>query len=119
MASIVLMPRKEFIILIDGQPEIKGKFGTWALKRFCLKKNYNLYQLNTALANFSIDDAVEFILSAVEQSFRELKTKDSFPYTDVDVCVWIDELGGISSDEVTKLFNHAGDEQKKTNLEAA
>lgn len=117
---IELKPRKEFTITLESGQTISGKFGTWALKRFCMKKNYSLGQLGDALTkNLSLDDMIEFILSAVEQSFREQKTKDAFPYTDIDVCAWVDELGGISSEDVTKLFNHAGDEQKKTNLEAA
>ena len=111
---IELKPRKEFVIRLEGL-NIPGKFGTWALKRFCMKKNYSLVQLGEALSTkLTIDDMSEFILCAVEQSFRELKTKESFPYSDVDVCAWIDELGGIGSEEVSKLFNHAGDEQKKT-----
>jgi hypothetical protein len=116
---IDLKPRKEFTITIENGTVITGKFGTWALKRFCMKKNYSLAQLSEALStNISIDDMTEFILSAVEQSFRELKSKDSFPYTDIDVCSWVDELGGIGSEGVTKLFSHAGDE-KKTELAAA
>lgn len=109
-----LLPRKEFLItLLNGQ-KITGKFGTWALKKFCTKKNYTLGQLSDSLSTrISIDDMVEFILSAVEQSFRELKSKDSFPYNDVDVCMWIDEMGGISSPEVTKIFTHASDNAEK------
>lgn len=112
---IELKPRKEFVIKLEDGKAIPGKFGTWALKTFCMKKGYSLSQLGEALSkNLSIDDMVQFILSAVEQSFRELKSKESFPYTDIDACSWIDEMGGISSEEMTKLFNHAADEQKKT-----
>ena len=110
---IDLKPRKEFVINLPDGKAIPGKFGTWSLKRFCSKKNYSLSQLGEALTkNLSIDDMVEFILCAVEQSFRELKTKESFPFSDVDVCGWVDEMGGIGSEEVTKLFNHAADEKK-------
>lgn len=117
---IELKPRKEFVITLKSGESIPGKFGTWALRRFCMKKNYTLVQMGAAFsANLSIDDMTEFILSAVEQSFRELKSKDSFPYTDIDVCAWIDEMGGIGSEDVTRLFNHAGDEQKKTESQGA
>lgn len=117
---IDLKPRKEFIIKLEDGINIPGKFGTWALKRFCSKKQYSLSQLGEALTkNLSVDDMVEFILCAVEQAFRELKSKESFPYTDVDACMWVDQMGGISSEEVTKLFNHAADEQKKTEPEDA
>lgn len=114
MASIELLPAKEFIIITDAGTQIKGKFGTWALKRFCIKRNYTLEQLAEVLKKPNIDDVVEFILSAVESSFRELKTKDSFEYNDIDVCKWIDELGGIASSDLATLFNHASDEQKKS-----
>lgn len=117
--GVELKPRKEFVITLESGQSVSGKFGTWALKRFSMKKNYSLSQLNEILAAFTLDDAIEFILSAVEQAFREQKTKDSFPYSDIDVCAWVDELGGIGSDEVQKLFKHAGDEQKKTDLAAA
>lgn len=113
MTKIELLPRKEFKIIIDTQV-IPGKFGTWALKRFCMKKGYNLQQLGEALTkNLAIDDITEFILCAVEQSFRELKSKEAFPYNDVDACMWVDELGGISSDDLNRLFVHASDEEKK------
>lgn len=118
MATIELLPRKEFKIVIDTQV-IPGKFGTWALKRFCGKKGYSLQQLGEALSkNLSIDDMVEFILCAVEQSFRELKTKEAFPYNDVDACMWVDEMGGISGVDVSRLFAHASDEDaEKKNQE--
>lgn len=117
MATIELLPRKEFKIVIDTQV-IPGKFGTWSLKRFCMKKGYSLQQLGEALSkNLSIDDMVEFILCAVEQSFRELKSKEAFPYNDVDACMWIDEMGGISGGDVNRLFAHAGDEEKKNQEE--
>lgn len=117
---IDLKPRKEFTITLENGEVISGKFGTWALKRFCMKKGYTLAQLGAALStNLSVDDMVEFILCAVESAFRDLKNKESFPYSDLDACSWIDQMGGISSEEMTRLFNHAGDEQKKTDLAAA
>lgn len=117
---IELKPRKEFVITLESGDTISGKFGTWALKRFCLKKNYTLGQLNEALTTkLSVDDIIELILCAVEAAFRAEKSKESFPYTDIDVCNWIDEIGGIGAEEVTKLLNHAGDEQKKTEMAAA
>lgn len=119
-ASIELLPRKEFKITLEDGSIVTGKFGTWALKRFCTKKNLSLSQLGDSLTtNLSIDDMVEFILCAVEQSFREQKTQTSFPYNDVDVCKWIDDIGGIGADDTTRLFNHAADQEKKSNDLAA
>ena len=116
---IDLKPRKEFSITLENGTVINGKFGTWALKRFCSKKNYTLSQMGAALTtNLTIDDMVDFILCAIEQSFRESKVKESFPYNDVDVSMWIDEMGGIFDQKVTQLFNHAGSKKKKNQEEA-
>lgn len=116
MASIELLPRKEFRIITDTET-VNGKFGTWALKRFCDKRNYTLNQVSEALGNPLLKDMIEFILCAIEQSFREQRLKESFPYDEIDVCKWIDEFGGIGSEQVSLLFNHAGDEQKKSEPE--
>jgi len=116
-ATIELLPRKEFRITLESGNTISGKFGTWALKRFCSKKNISLSQAAEMFLNTTVDDLVDYILSAVEQSFREAKTGTAFPYNDVDVCAWIDELGGVGAASVTSLFNHAGDAEpeKKSN----
>lgn len=118
-ATIELLPRKEFRITLESGQSITGKFGTWALKRFTSKKNISLIQAGELFSNLTVDDLVDYILCAVEQSFREAKTGTSFPYNDVDVCAWIDELGGVGSEHVNSLFNHAGDtEEKKSNDQA-
>lgn len=119
MATIDLLPRKEFAIVLEDGVRIPGKFGTWALKRFSDKRGHkSLPELQEALGQMSLSDAVDYLLSAVEQYFRQLKTKDSFPYTDLDACDWIDQLGGIASADMQRLFGHAGgDEEKKTATE--
>jgi hypothetical protein len=114
MAQIELLPRKEFKITLDSGEVVQGRFGTWALKRFSQKRNYTLFDIEKALSNPTIDDAVELVLSAVEQHFREQKKKESFPYNDIDMCAWIDEMGGMGSDDFARLFNHASDTEKKS-----
>lgn len=117
MATIDLLPRREFCITLEDSTKIQGKFGTWALKRFSDKRGHkSLPELQEALGKMSLSDAVDYLLSAVEQYFRQLKTKDSFPYTDLDACDWVDQLGGIASVDMQRLFSHAGEEseEKKT-----
>lgn len=118
MASINLLPRKEFEITTDEGTVIKGKFGTWSLKRFCDNREITLGQLQAKKPEeFTLSDVVDLILYAVEQKARE--TSQPFSFTDVHACSWCDELGGIFGAEVTKLFNHQAsdvkqEEEKKT-----
>ena len=112
MAELTLLPRKEFEILTNEGEKIKGQFGTWALKRFCDKQKYSLKQAGEHLGDPAMSDVVEYILCAVEYTAR--KSSAAFSYTDLHACDWIDQLGGMQSENFTKLFSHSGDEQPET-----
>lgn len=118
MAKVNLLPRKEFEIILDNGEIIKGQFGTWALKRFCDKRKYSLKEAGEKLGDPSIDDISEYLLCAVEYSAR--KEKRDFDFTDLDVCGWIDELGGMNSADFISIFNHSAAEEteKKTEVTA-
>lgn len=104
-----LLPRKEFELILNGQT-IEGKYCLWAIKRMCDKKKWSIKDLSVQLSadKMTFDDLCEFILCAVEYKVR--KNKKPFMYTDVDVCDWLEELGGVDSEEVTALMNHAHSE---------
>ena len=108
MAELTLLPRKEFEILTNEGEKIKGQFGTWALKRFCDKQKYSIKQAGDKLGDPSLGDVIEYLLSAIEHSAR--KTGTQFSYTDVQICDWIDQLGGWQGGTFVKLFNHSADE---------
>lgn len=115
MATINLLPRKVFEITLEDGTVITGQYGTWALKRFCDKGAFTLKQAGERLSDPGLGDVVDYLLCAVEYWSR--KEKQGFALTDVDVCGWIDEMGGIQSDIFVKLFNHSADEateEKKT-----
>lgn len=116
MAKINLLPRKEFEITISDGSVVRGQYGTWALKRFCDKLGYSLKDAGAHLQDPSLDEVVQYVLSAVEYPYA--KKGDKCPYNDVDVCDWIDQVGGIQSAEFSKLFAHSADEdnsqEKKT-----
>jgi len=121
MATIKLLPRKEFEITLDNGNIIAGQYGTWALKRFCDKQKLSLGELQVKKAeDYTMGDVMDLILCAVEQKARQ--DKAPFSWTDVDCGSWIDQIGGIFSPEITKLFNHqASDvstegEEKKTEV---
>jgi hypothetical protein len=116
MASINLLPRKEFEITLDSGDVIKGKYSNWAVKRFCDKKKVTLKGLSTILGEdtATLDDVCQIILCAVEHTARE--TGRPFSYTDFHVCNWIEELGGFDSQNFLDLVKHGGSEieEKKT-----
>lgn len=115
MATLNLLPRKEFELTISDGSVVRGQYGTWALKRFCDKLGYSLKDAGARLSDPSMDDVIQYVLSAVEYPFA--KKGEKCPYNDVDVCDWIDQLGGIQSAEFTRLFAHSADEdttEKKT-----
>lgn len=112
-ATIDLLPRKEFRITLEDGSVISGKFGTWAQDRFCKKRNYNFEQFQAAFtSDLRFDHIIDYLLCAVENHFRELKNKESFPYNDVDAGMWIDELGGVEGAEFLRLFAHSYGEKK-------
>lgn len=114
MAKIQLLPRKSFEISL-GEEVIHGQYGTWALSRFGEKQGgLSLDQLSKKLSNgSSVHDLMQLVLCSVEYSCR--KAKKSFTYTDLDVAEWFDELGGLGSDELSKLWNHiAGTSEGET-----
>lgn len=117
---ITKLPRKAFEINLPDGKVIAGQFGTWCLKRFCDRSKCTLDEVQERLKKPSLDDLCNFLLSAVEQTARE--TGNSFSYTDVNVCNWIDQMGGLSSVPLQELFSHSSsdipstDEEKKTVL---
>ena len=118
MAEIKLLPRKVFELVTDQDGIITGQFGTWALKRFCDKNGYSLKEASEKLGDPSLSDIVDYLLCAIEY-YSRMKS-EPFSYTDVHVCKWIDELGGMSNENFVKLFNHSASEdvqEKKTEPE--
>lgn len=118
---VTLLPRKKFEINLSSGV-IEGQFGTWAFKRFCDRQGIKLSQIGERMEAFTtehdISVVVDFLLSAVEQPFRE-KGGTGFPHNDANACAWIDEMGGFDGAEFIKLLNHAGDEKKSEMTAAA
>lgn len=120
-ATLNLLPRKHFEITLEDGKVIKGQFGTWALKRLTDKRKVTL-QDSGAILN-TLPGLLDFILCAVEYTSR--KNSEGFAYTDLDVCDWVDQLGGVSAAAFAELTKHLNDEEpeaeeeKKTTTEEA
>ncbi len=108
-----LLPRKEFEITLEDGKVIKGKFGTWALRRLTEKRKVSLAD-SGAILN-TLPGILDFILAAVEYVSR--KNNEGFGYTDIDVSDWMDEIGGIDGTEFGKLISHMNSDTKETEEE--
>jgi hypothetical protein len=108
-----LLPRKEFEFTLDSGQKVLGRYNTWAIKRFCDKKKISLSQLISLLREetLTLDYIVEMILCSIEYVVR--RNKEPFTYTDLDVCDWIDEMGGMGSEMYLSLINHLGSDQEE------
>lgn len=120
MATINLLPRKEFEIIFDTGDILLGKYGTWAVKRFCDLKGIPIEEaikeddenvINEQSLSKNLEDAALLILCAVEYSYR-LKKKE-FQFDVVHAYDWIDKLGGISSELCFALLGHAASDLKE------
>lgn len=115
MATINILPRKKFEIILEDGSVIPGQYGTWAGIRFSQKRGIKLSQTADALNQAVLDENFEvvgdYVLAAIEQPYRETGGKD-FKYTFVDFCKWMDELGW---DKLGQVLNpEIETEQKKS-----
>lgn len=121
--KIELLPRGEFELTIPTGEKIKGKLGTWSFNRFCKRQNISLADLGQFIEKITGEDAVMLLLSAIEYGF--IKEGRTCPYSDITVCDWIDQDGGIASfgsGWLTQLLEHsfpkeAVDDEKKNQQE--
>jgi len=88
--------------LSDGKV-IPLRFCTWSLKRFCKLQGIGPTQIGDALSGEdALDAIINLVRSAAEYPFyKEGKTPD---FKEVDVCDWIDDMGGISSDKFKDIM---------------
>lgn len=110
MASLNLLPRKSFEILLDDKSVVRGQYSLWSVSRFCEIKKLSLAQLAEKFENITLDDTFKLILCAVEYTSR--KERQGFAYSDIDVAEWIEQLGGLGSDNFNNLIGHSGDSKE-------
>lgn len=120
MGTVELLPRKAFEIKLSDGKVIEGQFSLWSVKRFCDKQKLTLAQLGERLTaeKTTFDDVCQIVLCAVEYTSR--KKEKPFSYTDLHACEWIEDLGGLTSDNYASLMAHAAsgevEEEKKSPL---
>jgi len=75
------------------------KWGTWAMREFCLTNNITIDKYFELLgkSQYDIDLIVKLIYIGYKSACNS--NKEQVEYVMDDVCDWIDELGGIYTSE--------------------
>ena len=78
---------------------INLKWGTWAMREFCVKNNVTIDKYFELLGKSQFD--LDLIVQMVYIGYKSacVSNKEEILFTEVDVCDWIDELGGLYNTE--------------------
>ena len=79
--------------LSDGT-KIPMRFCTWSLKRFCQLQGIGPAEIGDALSGSESLDAITNLLKAAAE-YPLYKEGITPSFTDIDICDWIDDMGGI------------------------
>jgi hypothetical protein len=78
---------------------IQLKWGTWAMREFCIENNLTIDKYFELLGKSQFDLALIVKMFYIGYKSACKSNKESVEYTEDDVCDWIDELGGIFSSD--------------------
>jgi len=91
------------LTLSDGT-SIPMRFCTWSLKRFCQLQGIGPSEIGQALSGpRTLDALVNLLKSAAEYPLYKEGITPNF--TDIDVCDWVDDIGGIGSAKFQEIMN--------------
>lgn len=90
-------------IIKAGDKEIPVLFGTWAIMRFCeINGNMSFSDMQKALGEISFKHIISLMLCGAEYWCR--KNNQTFSFNDLDAAEWVDEMGGLQSDQMVELL---------------
>ena len=71
------------------------KWGTWAMREFCVAKDITIDKYFELLGKTQLD--LDIIVKMIFAGYKSycVSNKQAVEYTEDDVCDWVDELGGL------------------------
>ena len=95
------------LTLSDGK-KIPMRFCTWSLKRFCQLQGVGPSEIGDAISGNNSLEAITNLLKAAAEYplYKEGVTPN---FNDLDVCDWIDDLGGISGKKFQDVMTALAD----------
>jgi hypothetical protein len=100
--------RGQFELTLSDGKKIPMRFCTWSLKRFCQLQGIGPSEIGEALSGSDTIGAIVHLLkSAAEYPLYSQGITPTF--TEIEVCDWIDDLGGITSPRLQEIFKTLSD----------
>ena len=95
------------LTLSDGK-KIPMRFCTWSLKRFCQLQGVGPAEIGEAISgNNSLEAITNLLRAAAEYPLYKEGITPNF--SDLDVCDWVDDLGGISGKKFQDVMTALAD----------
>ena len=100
--------RGQFELTLSDGKKIPMRFCTWSLKRFCQLQGIGPSEIGEALSgNDTIGAIVNLLKSAAEYPLYSQGITPTF--TEIEVCDWIDDMGGVTSTKLQEIFKTLAD----------
>ena len=100
--------RGHFNLSLSDGKVVPLRFCTWSSKRFCQLQGIGPTEISSALSGANaLDAVVNLIRAAAEYPFiKEGRTPD---FKEIDVCDWIDDIGGIGGQQFQDIMTALSD----------
>jgi len=100
--------RGQFELTLSDGKKIPMRFCTWSLKRFCQLQGIGPSEIGEALSGSdTIGAIVNLLKSAAEYPLYKEGITPTF--TEMEVCDWIDDMGGVTSSKLQDIFKTLSD----------
>lgn len=78
---------------------INLKWGTWSMREFCIENNLTIDKYFELLSKSQYDLNLFVKMVYIGYKSASISNKEEIEFTEIDVCDWIDELGGLFNSE--------------------
>ena len=95
--------RGQFELTLSDGKKIPMRFCTWSLKRFCQLQGNGPSEIGDALSGDNTLDAIVNLIKAAAE-YPLYKEGITPKFTDLEVCDWIDDMGGMTSKKFQEVM---------------
>jgi hypothetical protein len=100
--------RGQFELTLSDGKKVQLRFCTWSLKRFCQLQKIGPSEIGEALSGEASLDAIVNLLRAAAE-YPLYKEGITPTFTEMEVCDWIDDMGGMSGKQFQDVMAALGE----------
>ena len=100
--------RGQFELTLSDGKKVSLRFCTWSLKRFCQLQGIGPSDIGEALSGETSLDAIVNLLRAAAE-YPLYKEGITPTFTEMEVCDWIDDMGGMSGKQFQDVMAALGE----------